>query len=343
VLDIGSSFGCWNFDFSQTGSFVYCQPGNPELSIFWLDSAGTALPLRVAPGSYYAGPRFSPDGKRLAFTMTAEGHRDIWVQDLDRGTVSRLTALPGVNDTPVWTADGWNLIFRSADQPNAGIYGVRADGSGQPQRLLDLRSAEFGFSVSPDGKRLALGDRGPGGTIWTAPVESGRRNLSLGKAEPFLQTQRFNPALPPRASPAFSPDGRWLAYCSNESGQLEVYVVPFPGPGGKWRVSTSGGKFPVWSRNKRELFFLDLDSSKIMVTSYKETGDSFSAAKPRVWSDKRLLDLGVPYSYDIGPDGQRFAVVLLADGSAEQKPITNLAFLLNFFDELRRRAPVEGK
>jgi Tol biopolymer transport system component len=179
--------------------------------------------------------------------------------------------------------------------------------------------------------------------IWTAPVESGRNNLSLGKGEPFLRAGRFNPGLPGRSAPAFSPDSRWMAYCSNESGRLEVYVVPFPGPGGKWRVSTGGGKFPVWSRNGRELFFLDFDSSKIMVTSYKAAADSFSAAKPRLWSEKPLLDLGVSYPYDLAPDGKRFAVVLYADGSSEQKPMTNLAFLLNFFDELRRRVPADLK
>jgi serine/threonine-protein kinase len=342
--DIGTSRrGCWNFDFSQTGSFVYCQPGNPQLSVFWLDRAGGASPLQVAPGSFYTSPRFSPDGKRLAFSMAAQGHQDIWVQDLDRGTASRLTAMPGVNDTPVWTADGENLIFRSADQPNPGIYGLRADGSGQAQRLLDLRTAAFGFSASPDSKRLAIGDQAAGGTIWTAPIESGRHDLSLGKPEPFLQTQRFNPALPPRSAPAFSPDGRWLAYCSNESGKLEVYVVPYRAsdapPVSKWRISTGGGKFPVWSRNGQELFFEDFDSSKIMVASYRRIGDSFVAAKPQVWSEKRLLDLGILSSYDVAPDGRRFAVVLYADGTAEQKPITNLTFLQNFFDELQRRVP----
>jgi len=208
---------------------------------------------------------------------------------------------------------------------------------------LYLRSRDFRYSVSPDGKRLAIWDSGVGGTIWTVPVESSRRSLSLGKAEPFLQAGRFNPALPGRSAPAFSPDGRWMAYCSNESGQLEVYVVPFPGPGGKWRISTGGGKFPVWSRNGRELFFLDLNSNEIMVTTYKETADSFSATKPRRWSEKRLLDLGVAYPYDVAPDGKRLAAVLYADGSSEQKPLTNLAFLLHFFDELRRRVPPESK
>jgi Tol biopolymer transport system component/DNA-binding winged helix-turn-helix (wHTH) protein len=337
--DIGSSLGGWNFDFSRTGSFVYLsQQAGTQLSIFWLDSSGRTLPLRVAPESSYGGPRFSPDGKHLAFSMSARGQQDIWVQDLDRGTASRLTALPGMNDSPVWTADGWSLIFRSLDQPNPGIYGVPADGSRQAQRLLDLRAGEFPFSISPDGKRLAISDLRSGGTIWTAPVESGRRNLSIGKAELFPQTS-FNPMAPARSAPAFSPDGRWLAYCSNESGQLEVYVVPFPRSGGKWRISSSGGKFPIWSRHGRELFFLDLDSNKIMVTSYKQIGDSFAAAKPQVWSDKRLLELGHFQSYDVAPDGKRFAAVLYADGTAQQRPVTNLTFLLNFFDDLRRRFP----
>jgi len=105
------------------------------------------------------------------------------------------------------------------------------------------------------------------------------------------------------------------------------------------RISIDGGKFPIWSRNGRELFFLDFDSNNIMVTSYKETGDSFEAAKPQAWSDKRLLGLGVRQPYDLAPDGKRFAVVLFADGTTQQKPVTEVAFLQNFFDELRRRVP----
>jgi Tol biopolymer transport system component/DNA-binding winged helix-turn-helix (wHTH) protein len=335
--DIGTRLGGWNFDFSRNGSFVYfSQNVEAPHSIFWLDTAGRALPLQPAPGPYRS-VRLSPDGKRLAYSTSARGHEDIWVQDLDSGTPSRLTALPGINDAPVWTADGWNLIFRSTGQPNPGIYGVRADGSGQPERLLDLRTGAYPSSVSPDGKLLALWDQRAGGTIWTAPVDSSRRNLSLGKAETFLQTP-FNPAAPARTAPAFSPDGRWLAYCSNESGQLEVYVVPFPGPGAKTRISTGGGKFPRWSRSGRELFFLDFESNKIMATSYKETGDSFVAAKPQMWSGKRLLEVGEFY-YDIALDGKRFAAILYPDGTAEQKPATSLTFLLNFFDELRRRVP----
>ena len=336
--DIGSRLGGWAFDFSETGSLVYLRSENRQLSVFWMDQSGGTSPLRADPGAAYEGLRFSPDGKRLALSMSVDGHQDIWVQELNRGATSRLTALAGVNDTPVWTVDGWNIIFRSVDQPKPGIYGVRTDGLGEPQRLLDLSAGEFPYSISPDGKRLVIWDRREGGRLWIAAVDSRRGSISLGKPEPFLQS-RFSPVVPGRLAPVFSADGRWLAYCANESGRLEVYVIPFPGPGGRTRISTDGGKFPIWSRHRRELFFLDLASSKIMRSTYEEKGQSFLAAPPQVWSDKRLLDLGRAQSYDLAPDGKRFAVVLYADGTAERRPATNLAFLLNFFDELNRRVP----
>ena len=145
-----------------------------------------------------------------------------------------------------------------------------------------------------------------------------------------------------RTTPAFSPDGKWLAYCSLESGGIEVYVRPYPGPGGKWRISNGGGTFPIWSPNRRELFFLARPSEKLMVTSYNTVGDTFIPGEPRVWSERPLLDLGELRCCDIAPDGKRFAVVLYADGTSEDKPSSSLTFLLNFFDELRRRVPVSG-
>ncbi len=339
IFDDINALADWSFDFSQTGSFAYLShQAEPELSLFWLDSAGKILPLAATAGSSNASPRFSPDGRHLAFSKSTRGQQDIWVQDLDRGAASRLTALPGVNDTPVWTPDGLNVIFRSIAQPKPGIYVVRADGSREAQRLLESANGEFPSSVSPDGKWLAIWVQGK---IWVAAVQGDRLGLSIGKPQPFLQT-RLNPILPGRMAPSFSPDGRWLAYCSNDSEQLVVYVVPFPGPGGKWRVSTAGGMFPAWSRDGRELFFQDLEANKIMVTTYQARDDSFAAASPKVWSDLRLVGLGQS-SYDVAPDGKRLAVVLFADGTAERKRVTKVAFLLNFFDELRRRVPTEHK
>lgn len=334
--DINSRLADWSFDFSRTGSFAYVNhEAEPRRSIFWMDRTGKILPLGAAADSSSASPRFSPDGSRLAFSKSIRGQQDIWVLDLDRGAASRLTALPGINDTPVWTPDGRNIIFRSVDQPEPGIYGVRADGSGEPHRLLELTGGEVPSSVSPDSKWLTIW---AAGKIWVAPVQTTDRDVSVGTPAPFLQT-RFNPTVPGRMAPAFSPDGRWLAYCANESEQLDLYVVPFPRPSGKWRISTAGGVFPVWSRNGHELFFLDLESHRIMVAAYKTSGDLFAASAPHVWSNTPLLEMGLHQTYDVAPGGKRVAVVLYADGTGEWKRITKLAFLLNFFDELRRRVP----
>jgi serine/threonine-protein kinase len=339
--DINSSLTDWGFDFSRTGSFGYVShQAKPHSSIFWLDSSGKTMPLPMGAESSYASPRFSPDGRRLAFSRSIRGQQDIWVMDLDRGAASRLTALPGVSDAPVWTPDGSTIIFRSVDQPKPGIYGVRADGSGEARRLLELTSGEFPSSVSPDGKRLAIWTIGTG-KISAAPVESNGRDISIGKPQLFLQT-RLNSTVYGRMFPAFSPDGKWLAYCSNESDQLEVYVVPFPSPGRKWRISTAGGLFPAWSRNGRELLFQDLESHRMMVTTYSASGDSFSFTSPHLWSDTPLLELGLYRSYDLAPDGRRLAIVLYADGTAEWKRVIKVNFLLNFFDELRRRVPIES-
>jgi len=327
--DTGGDFG-----FSQTGMFVYAS-GKGELprSIFWLDSTGTTRPLHPAPG-LYGFPRFSPDGKRLAFSASdGQSREDIWVRDLERDTASRVTLLPGQNQWPVWTPDGKNLVFWSSNPAAPGIYWIRADGSGVVQRLS--KTYQSPQSMSPDGKRLAMAQTSPGGgvEIWTAPIEGDAGHPRLGKAEPFLQTP-FVTVLP-----AFSPDGRWLAYYTSEPGKKGLWVVPFPGPGGGWLVS-SRGEDAVWSRNGRELFFL-ADDRTIMVAAYTARGDALVFGRPQVWSQHPLLDLGSPpvRVYDLAPDGKRFAVVLNADGTADPKPITHLTFLLNFFDDVRRRVP----
>jgi Tol biopolymer transport system component/DNA-binding winged helix-turn-helix (wHTH) protein len=339
--DMGGRYDGWNYGFSENGSFVYeSQLQDARNSIFWLDRAGHLSPLQAEPG-FYAGPRFSPDGTRLAFSMSGRSSQGLVVQDirirnLELGTVSRLTSLPGVNDSPVWSPDGRNIVFRSVAQPNTGIYAVRADGGGEARRL-DLTIGVFPTSISPGG-RLAIWDFAVGSAIWTAPVESGPDGLRLGKADLFLQT-RFDPPILTRTEAAFSPDGRWMAYSSLETGQIELYVRPFPGPGGNVPISTTGGTHPVWSRNGRELFYVDRYTKKLMVVNYKIAGDSFVPGEPTVWCEKPIFDFGELYAYDVAPDGKRVAVVLYPDGSAQPKPATTLTFLRNFFDELKRRVP----
>jgi serine/threonine-protein kinase len=178
---------------------------------------------------------------------------------------------------------------------------------------------------------------GNGGSldILTVPVEAdpgpGGPGFRLGKADLFLGTPFVE------SFPAFSPDGRWLAYVSNESGTFEVYVRPFPGPGGRWQVSTGGGLLPLWSRDGRELLFRTLDR-RVMAVSYTARADSFVAEKPRVWTETRLRATGSFSDYDLAPDGKRLAA-FVADDAEVEKPTTHLTFLLNFYDELRRKAP----
>ena len=224
-----------------------------------------------------------------------------------------------------------------ADIPQPVPIEVSLAGSSRPDisRFLNVRTA-VAPSLSPDGKRLAYRQVLADGRreIWTVAVEGDRDHLRLGDAEAFLRSP-FS-----ETQPAFSPDGRWLAYSSNESGDGEVYVRPFPGPGGKSQISTGGGSHPIWSRDGRRLFFMDPDW-RIMVVDYTASSDSFAAGKPRVWSQKSSLYLGGNYPYALAPDGQRFAVVMHpgAAGELGQKPTDSVTVLLNFFEELARKSP----
>ncbi len=139
---------------------------------------------------------------------------------------------------------------------------------------------------------------------------------------------------------AFSPDGRWLAYTALDTGSPEIYVRPFPGPGSKWQISTSGGQWPTWSRNGRELFFRTLDD-RIMVAPYSAQGDSFRADRPELWSEGQFSNRGPGRNFDLHPDGKRFAV-LKVPSSVEETKRDKVVFIFNFFDELRRIAP-QGK
>jgi serine/threonine-protein kinase len=335
-----NTFGGGHFAFANSGMFIYraqkaSQRGWP---ISWVDGAGKATQPLHAPRGVYSSLRFSPDGKRLAFSLSGTGGSDIWVKDLDRDTPSRLSFLPGVNNHPVWTPDGKHIVFRSLHPAAPGMYTIPSDGSGEAKRFSASKSEQYPFSFSPDGKRLAFCQYGNGGSldIFTLPVEAdsgpGGPGLRFGKAELFLGTPflEFNPA--------FSPDGRWLAYQSNESGTHEVYVRPFPGPGGRWQVSTGGGRTPLWSRDGRQLLFLDGDGHVMAADTAR--GDSFTAGVPRVWTEIRLQWTTLGTNYDIAPDGKRLAA-MVADNAEGDKLPAHLTFLFNFTDELRRR--VAGK
>ena len=265
-----------------------------------------------------------------------DGRRtDTWVYEWERDTVTRLTFGGTFTGSPVWTPDGQRITYSFLEKDGvSSVYWKRADGAGDALPLTESRNQKHPSSWRPDGKVLAFTQLNPD-TSWdilTLAIEGDEKSgWKPGEPKPFLNSP-FN-----EVDAAFSPDGRWLAYGSDESGNSEVYVRPFPGPGGKWQISTGGGLLPRWSRSSKEFFYRTTDS-KIMVAAYTTTGDSFHADKPQLWSPGQFTGRG-PYSnFDVHPDGKRFAV-LKAPATGETSPVNKVSFILNFFDELRRKVP----
>jgi serine/threonine-protein kinase len=333
-----SGNGGGELTFSPTGTLAYLSGKGQQgvWTISWVDRSGKRQPLHTTPGLYYT-PRVSPDGKRLAFTIAGATGFDVWVKDLDRDTPSRLTFLKNTNNWPVWTPDGKGIIFKSIDAGSPGLYWIRADGAAEAQRLTDGKADEYPYSISPDGKRLAFSAAGSNGSpdLFTAPIEGDAAHPKLGKPELFLGTPYLE------VYPAFSPDGRWLAYMSQDSSTPEIYVRPFPGPGGRWQISTGGGSYPVWSRDGHELLFKGVDQ-RVMTVTYTAKGDSFIASKPTPWSETRMMVFGTLSTWDLAPDGKRIAAFTTSIDDKE-KPQTHLTFLFNFFDELQRRSTAGGR
>jgi Tol biopolymer transport system component len=277
VLDqVGYSAGQGSaqLDFSQTGTLIYRSGGAAQdnlVTVQWLDAAGKTQPLLAKPGSYER-PRVSPDGQRLAL----DDGSDIWVYEARRDNMTRLTFGGGANVAPVWSPDGRYIVFSGL----GGIWWVRSDGAGKPQLLTQSKNLLTNFSFTPDGKRLAYNEVNPvtAYDMWTVTIESDGGGLRAGKSEVFLQTPANE------RSPSFSPDGRWLAYYSDESGTYQVYVRAFPDKGGKWQISNAGGAYPEWSSNGHEMFFRG-DDNRIMVATYTAKADSFVPDKPHVWFD----------------------------------------------------------
>jgi serine/threonine-protein kinase len=330
--------GSAQVDVSYTGTLVYL-PGGENASaapLDWLTRDGKTTPLRATPANW-SGVQIAPDGRRLAFSLADAANFDVWTYDAARDALTRLTVDPGVDRFPVWTPDGRRLVYASSRSGGAtNLYWQRADGSGDATRLTTSPNPQFPGSWHPSGRVLAFDETRPqtGTDLLILPVEGDEASgWKPGTPTVFLS----GPFTEQR--PRFSPDGRWLAYESNESGVFEIYVRPFPGPGGKWPISTGGGMNAVWSRARHELLYLAPDG-RIMVVPYTAAGDAFQAEKPRVWSEtpvqlRRLFD-GAS-TFDLHPDGARVA---MAPGTEATAGPTHVTLMFNFFDELRRLAPL---
>jgi len=311
--------------YSDVGSIVYvpttADPGSNAL--VWVDRAGNEQPAG-ASGRPYAQPRLAPDGNRLVTAMRGNSE-DLWLLDLARGTSSRLTSDTNTS-FPVWTPDGRRLTLASAKGGSYSIYWRPVDGSAPDEPLMSGKWPYYPFSWAPDGKSLALVSVNPK-TLQDIEVLNVDRK---GATQPFVDTP-FR-----EGAPVFSPDGKWIAYVSDDTGRFEIYVRPFPGPGEKVPISTGGGNEPVWPRNGRQLFYREGDS--LMAVDVELT-PTFSAGKPRKLFEKPYeRSIALWPDYDASPDGQR---LLMVRREMRAPPATHINVVLNWLSDLKRKLPAQ--
>jgi len=324
-----------NYSVSNNGTLVYIRGpagGAAMRTLVWIDRQGREEPVSVPPRNFDQ-PRVSPDAQRVAVHVGAEGS-DIWTFDLSRGALMRQTFEAEEDETPMWSPDGQWIAYASTRGSQRTVFRRRADGSGAEETLSSapLPTHNHVEDWSSDGRMLLIG---------TAEALTGQADLTVlpidgdRTPKPLLRT-RFS-----ESRARVSPDGRWVAYVSDESGRGEVYVQAFPSLQGKWQVSTGGGVQPVWSRQGSELFYRGQGSLMSVGIS---SAASFSPGVPRKLFDDRFYGSYTPAgegghtNYDVSPDGRRFLMVKdVADDQTSVAP--QIVVVQNWFEELRRLVP----
>jgi serine/threonine protein kinase len=307
------------FSVSETGVLAHRPESGQRRQLVWFDRAGRRLAAVGEPDeTSMAGPAIDPAGRRVAVYRAIGGNLDVWVMDLNREGATRLTFDSGVDAEPVWSADGQRVLFRSTRNGTADLFEKPATGAGE-ERVL-LRDAGVPLSASPDGQFLLYLRTSPktGSDIWAFPLTSG------AKPFPLVQTAADEFGC------EFSPDGRWIAYESNESGRLQIYVRHFPPSGDPWQISTSGGTQPRWRHDGKELYYVAPDAQLMAVPM-------------TVSADNRTMNPGVPLrlfstrlatgsnvipgrqQYAVAPDG-RFLMNIKADDT----PVAPITVVMNW-------------
>jgi len=338
-VEMNSRTGHVPYDFSDDGLLVYVRGDDKfELGavrgLVWVDREGQEEPLDVPPRAYLH-PRVSPDGQRLAVTVGSiaeNSTQDVWVYDLERGTESRLTFdSEAAEMRPVWTPDGESIVYYSA-RAESGIFRKAANGTGREERLTTSAFPQHPEFFSTDGSQLVFRTN-PNGNfdLHSLSMEGERAStpvLEMGFDEAFT---------------ALSPDGRWIAYSSNETGTYEVYVRPFPNvEDGRWQISTAGGASPRWGPDGRELFYRigGTVNTALMAVNVEADDSIFSPGVPaRLFTGAYFWSAAAVPNYDISSDGRRFLMMSGPVQGGGSSVSTSIAIVSNWFEELERLAP----
>ena len=336
--------GAANYAVSRAGTLVYIGAGVSEMTapraMLWVDRKGHEEPTGAPPRAY-GTPRLSPDGTRVAAEIY-DGSTDVWIWDFARETLRRLTFDSSGNGMSVWTPDGRQIIFQSRRTGMSSVYKQAADGSGTVDRLSTSETPQWATSITPDGNWIAAFDLLPRAVFSNViflpvtravvrPSSTPPPGVSQSPVKPLAETRL-------RGDMAdFSPNGRFIAYQSDESGRYEIYVRPFPRvDNGRWQVSTAGGTRPAWSRNGRELFYLDA-SNAFTAVPVNTSGPTISIGIPATVFDAKYAEPNPARHYDVSADGQRFLMLkAIATGDPNATPVS-IVLVEHWFEELKQR------